>query len=51
MHPNKTQGKNRLDKNIKKAGGVAGRRQESTDSVYLFTAPSISDKQTEDNFG
>ena len=33
MLPNKTQDKNRLDKNIKKAGGVAGRRQESTESL------------------
>ena len=32
MHPNKTK-LNRLDKNIKEAGGVAEKRQESIDTA------------------
>ena len=34
MHPNKKKKKTRVDKNIQKAGGVAGRRQKRTDTAY-----------------
>jgi len=41
------QGKNWLNKNIKKAGGVVRRRQESTDTDYYWLATN----KLRDNFG